>query len=272
MPMRTLAVHPAAVMRLHASPYPVGPGLVRERTETERKAEQASRRTHEPSHRAKTSIWRDNAFVTDRPDVRRGDGLRGSSPRPDAGACAARAAARRAAPPSRCRSPRRTARSLGVDRAATIVTAVLAEAKKHPTWRFNIAVVDANGDLLYFYRMDGAQLGSIGISQGKARTAVRYRREIARVLQRLRDRPPVRGHARSDDRRLARRLPADRERQDHRRPRLQRRHRRSRRDRLRSRRSNTVRRNASGRLRRRRGRASRSSRPCRRSARRSRSS
>jgi uncharacterized protein GlcG (DUF336 family) len=64
-----------------------------------------------------------------------------------------------------------------VDRAATIVAAVLAEAKKHPTWRFNIAVVDPNGDLLYFYRMDGAQLGSIVVSQGKARTAVRYRRE-----------------------------------------------------------------------------------------------
>ena len=67
--------------------------------------------------------------------------------------------------------------SITADRAATIVSAVLAEAKKHPTWRFNVAVVDANGDLLYFYRMDGAQLGSIVVSQGKARTAVRYRRE-----------------------------------------------------------------------------------------------
>jgi glc operon protein GlcG len=63
------------------------------------------------------------------------------------------------------------------DRAATIVAAVRAEAQKHPTWRFNIAVVDPNGDLVYFYRMDGAQLASIAISQGKARTAVRYRRE-----------------------------------------------------------------------------------------------
>jgi glc operon protein GlcG len=63
------------------------------------------------------------------------------------------------------------------DRAATIVAAVRAEAAKHPTWRFNIAVVDPNGDLVYFYRMDGAQFASIGISQGKARTAARYRRE-----------------------------------------------------------------------------------------------
>jgi glc operon protein GlcG len=63
------------------------------------------------------------------------------------------------------------------DRASRLVSAVLAEAAKHPTWRFNIAVVDPSGELLYFYRMDGAQFASIGISQGKARTAARYRRE-----------------------------------------------------------------------------------------------
>ncbi|HEX3550110.1 MAG TPA: heme-binding protein [Candidatus Elarobacter sp.] len=66
---------------------------------------------------------------------------------------------------------------IGVARAQQLANAVLAEAAKHPTWRFNIAVVDPNGDLVYFYRMDGAQLASIGISQGKARTAARYRRE-----------------------------------------------------------------------------------------------
>jgi uncharacterized protein GlcG (DUF336 family) len=63
------------------------------------------------------------------------------------------------------------------DRAARIVGAVLAEAHKHPTWRFNIAVVDPSGELVYFYRMDDAQFASIGIAQGKARTAARYRRE-----------------------------------------------------------------------------------------------
>ena len=66
---------------------------------------------------------------------------------------------------------------IGVGRAQQVVSAVLAEAAKHPTWRFNIAVVDPNGDLVYFYRMDGAQLASITIAQGKARTAARYRRE-----------------------------------------------------------------------------------------------
>ena len=40
----------------------------------------------------------------------------------------------------------------------------------------NIAVVDPNGDLINFLRMDGAQVASVKISQGKARTAARYRR------------------------------------------------------------------------------------------------
>ncbi len=66
---------------------------------------------------------------------------------------------------------------IGADRAARIVNAVLAEARKHPTWQFAISVVDPSGDLVYFYRMDGAQLGSIRISEGKARTAARFRRE-----------------------------------------------------------------------------------------------
>lgn len=66
---------------------------------------------------------------------------------------------------------------IAADRAARVVSAVLAEARKHPTWQFAISVVDPSGDLVYFYRMDGAQLASIRISEGKARTAARYRRE-----------------------------------------------------------------------------------------------
>lgn len=41
----------------------------------------------------------------------------------------------------------------------------------------NIAVVDWSGNLVAFERMDGAQLASISISEHKARTAARYRRE-----------------------------------------------------------------------------------------------
>jgi glc operon protein GlcG len=37
-------------------------------------------------------------------------------------------------------------------------------------------VVDPNGDLVYFYKMDDTQLGSIEIAIEKARTAARLRR------------------------------------------------------------------------------------------------
>jgi glc operon protein GlcG len=61
------------------------------------------------------------------------------------------------------------------DRAQGLVAAAIAEAKKR-NWAMNVAVVDPNGDLLAFARMDGAQLASISISQHKARTAARFRR------------------------------------------------------------------------------------------------
>ena len=65
---------------------------------------------------------------------------------------------------------------IGLETAKKLVASVEAEAAKH-RWKMNIAVVDTHGDLVHFSRMDGAQLASIGISQGKARTAARFRRE-----------------------------------------------------------------------------------------------
>jgi len=63
-----------------------------------------------------------------------------------------------------------------LEAAKKVIAAVEAEAAKH-RWKLNIAVVDTHGDLVHFSRMDGSQLASVGISQGKARTAARYRRE-----------------------------------------------------------------------------------------------
>ena len=65
---------------------------------------------------------------------------------------------------------------VSLETAKKLVAAAEAEATKN-RWKLNIAVVDTHGDLVHFSRMDGAQLGSINISQGKARTAARYRRE-----------------------------------------------------------------------------------------------
>ena len=65
---------------------------------------------------------------------------------------------------------------INLETARKLIAAVEAEAAKH-RWKMNIAVVDTHGDLVHFSRMDGAQLASVTISQGKARTAVRFRRE-----------------------------------------------------------------------------------------------
>lgn len=65
--------------------------------------------------------------------------------------------------------------SISADRAKQLVGVAEAEAKKR-NWKMNIAVVDPNGDLIHFLRMDGAMLASISIAQGKARTSARWRR------------------------------------------------------------------------------------------------
>jgi glc operon protein GlcG len=66
--------------------------------------------------------------------------------------------------------------SIGLDRAKQLMAAAEAEAKRR-NWKMNIAVVDTNGELVEFERMEGAQIASGPISIGKARTAARFRRE-----------------------------------------------------------------------------------------------
>ena len=66
--------------------------------------------------------------------------------------------------------------SIGLERARQVLAAAEAEAKKR-NWKMNIAVVDTNGELVHFARMEGAQIASGTISIGKARTAARFRRE-----------------------------------------------------------------------------------------------
>jgi uncharacterized protein GlcG (DUF336 family) len=67
--------------------------------------------------------------------------------------------------------------SITAERAVQVVAAVLAEARRAPrNWKLAIAVVDPNGDLVYFYKMDQTQIGSIQVAIGKARTSARFRR------------------------------------------------------------------------------------------------
>src|SRR6202171_3870821 len=66
--------------------------------------------------------------------------------------------------------------SIGLEQAKQVMAAAEAEAKKR-NWKMNIAVVDTNGELVQFERMEGAQIASGSISIGKARTSARFRRE-----------------------------------------------------------------------------------------------
>jgi glc operon protein GlcG len=64
---------------------------------------------------------------------------------------------------------------ISLARAQAAIAAVAAEAEKHG-WALDVAVVDSGANLVAFARMDGAQLGSIAVSEHKARTSVKFRR------------------------------------------------------------------------------------------------
>src|SRR5579872_2242547 len=59
--------------------------------------------------------------------------------------------------------------------AKKMAAAAEAEATKN-NWAMVITVLDDGGNIVYIGRMDGAQLGSIDVSQGKAHTALAFRR------------------------------------------------------------------------------------------------
>src|SRR6195256_4921185 len=66
--------------------------------------------------------------------------------------------------------------SIGLEKAKQAMAAAEAEAKRR-NWKLVIAVVDTNGELVHFSRMEGAQVGSVSVAIGKARTSARFRRE-----------------------------------------------------------------------------------------------
>lgn len=73
---------------------------------------------------------------------------------------------------------------LTLEAVKAIMNAAEAEAVRNG-WQVSMAIVDAHGDLLAFRRLDGAHLGSIDISQGKARTAARLRRSTKALADAL---------------------------------------------------------------------------------------
>ena len=65
--------------------------------------------------------------------------------------------------------------AINLEGAKKIATGVLAECRANK-WNVAVAVVDNNGGLIYFERMDNTQTASLDIAIGKARNGAMYRR------------------------------------------------------------------------------------------------
>jgi uncharacterized protein GlcG (DUF336 family) len=65
--------------------------------------------------------------------------------------------------------------AVSVDNAKKAAAAALAEARKN-NWTMAVAVVDPNGTLIYYEKMENTQVASADVSIDKARSAARYKR------------------------------------------------------------------------------------------------
>ncbi len=65
--------------------------------------------------------------------------------------------------------------SLSIETAKKAAAAAIAEARKN-NWLMVAVVVDPNGTLVYYERMDNVQLGSADVAIDKARSAALYKR------------------------------------------------------------------------------------------------
>jgi glc operon protein GlcG len=81
-----------------------------------------------------------------------------------------------AAPAAPAAPPPAYGNSITVEQAKKVAAAAVAESRKN-NWFMAIAIVDTAGELVYFEKMDNTQMASIQISQGKARTAAKFKRE-----------------------------------------------------------------------------------------------
>ena len=64
---------------------------------------------------------------------------------------------------------------IDAETAKRIAAAAITEASMHH-WAMAVAIVDPNGDLVYFERMDATQIGSIQVAIAKARSATLFKR------------------------------------------------------------------------------------------------
>jgi uncharacterized protein GlcG (DUF336 family) len=64
---------------------------------------------------------------------------------------------------------------IALDAAKRVMAAAEAEAVRN-NWAMVVAIIDSGGNLVMLHRLDNAQLASLRIAQGKARTALEFRR------------------------------------------------------------------------------------------------
>ncbi|VFU09668.1 GlcG/HbpS family heme-binding protein [Methylocella tundrae] len=73
-----------------------------------------------------------------------------------------------------------TKKSLTLADAKAIAAAAEAEALKN-NWNVTISIVDDGGNLIYLQRLDDAGIGSVAVSQEKARTAFLFKRSTKSI-------------------------------------------------------------------------------------------
>ena len=71
--------------------------------------------------------------------------------------------------------PNAYGQAISLENARKAATAALAEAAKNH-WTMAVAVVDPNGTLIYYEKMDNTQLGSADVAVAKARSAALFKR------------------------------------------------------------------------------------------------
>jgi len=62
-----------------------------------------------------------------------------------------------------------------LDQAKRVMAAAELEAAKN-SWTVAITILDSGGNLVMFHKIDNAQLSAVAVSEGKARTALQFKR------------------------------------------------------------------------------------------------
>ena len=64
---------------------------------------------------------------------------------------------------------------IGIEKARKIMTAAEAQATKN-NWPVVIVIIDSGGHIVMLHRLDDTQLSSLDLAQGKAKTALMFKR------------------------------------------------------------------------------------------------